>query len=102
MPRNQTVPVDRALSDLSYARRQLKLSLLNFSNSQRARDCVMRASDALDRVDGLLTDHVVANAAQDAGDGDCRPCEHSWHRYGTINGLPDIACQNCGVTQKTA
>ena len=26
-------------------------------------------------------------------------CEHSWHRFGTINGQPDVACQLCGKTQ---
>ena len=24
-------------------------------------------------------------------------CEHEWHKFGTINGVPDVACQICGA-----
>ncbi len=27
------------------------------------------------------------------------PCEHEWHRYGTVNGRPDYGCQKCGATR---
>jgi len=26
-------------------------------------------------------------------------CEHEWHRFGTVNGKDDVACQKCGVAQ---
>jgi hypothetical protein len=26
-------------------------------------------------------------------------CQHDWHYYGTTNGIPDYACQTCGVTR---
>lgn len=24
-------------------------------------------------------------------------CEHDWHRFGTVNGKGDVACQKCGA-----
>lgn len=30
-----------------------------------------------------------------------RECEHSWHRFGEVNGVPDIGCQLCGATKPT-
>lgn len=27
------------------------------------------------------------------------PCEHEWHRFGTVNGSPDAGCQKCGATR---
>lgn len=27
------------------------------------------------------------------------PCEHEWHRFGTVNGVSDVGCQKCGATR---
>jgi hypothetical protein len=67
MPENKTVPVDRAVSDVSYARRQLIVALVKIDNRDRVTDCIRRALDALESVDNLLTERVIAYAAQDDG-----------------------------------
>lgn len=27
-------------------------------------------------------------------------CEHLWHRFGFVNGVPDYGCQKCGATRR--
>lgn len=30
---------------------------------------------------------------------DAALCEHEWHKFGTVNGKNDVACQKCGAPQ---
>jgi len=29
-----------------------------------------------------------------------KACEHDWHYYGTVNGVPHYACQTCGEVRR--
>lgn len=50
-----------------------------------------RESGLCVRIDGQL--YMLCETAERVW------CEHEWHRYGTVNGVPDIGCQKCGATQ---